>query len=335
MVSDGGTVKSMTINGSDVQGAVAFSCGTADGWRITDIDYNGGNIAGYFMYASTYGLVDNNDIEGDHGSAELIYMRGPTDSWQTVSSIGGADNVFIENNTFGGTGYVSDANSNARMVVRYNTITGRMKVDGHGLASNTPAQGVRHMEIYNNHWTDVTTGGSWNAIEFRGGTGRIFNNDIDSTTSTGLGAIALRDYCFTSNGYPNCESYPNYPCYPADYPIKNQVGRGYLTAEDDLDPAYIWNNTKPVYDFSDLYASGAQTYCSDPTLQMKTFIEEDRDYYESATKPAAMDSYTIYTCPHPLAGSGSCDSEVAGVDGYVLASDLPPLYVDELGNPLL
>ena len=46
--------------------------------------------------------------------------------------------VYVEDCVFSGQGYVCDANANARFVVRFNTVTGPMKVDGHGKASNSP-----------------------------------------------------------------------------------------------------------------------------------------------------------------------------------------------------
>jgi len=90
---------------------------------------------------------------GGKADQELIMARGPTDSWQTVNSISGPNNLFVENCIFGGSGYVSDINSNGRAVFRWNTITGNNKIDGHGKCTNTPNRSVRHIEIYNNRWT--------------------------------------------------------------------------------------------------------------------------------------------------------------------------------------
>ncbi len=180
-ISAAATVKSMTINGSNTRPVTAFSTSTANGWRITDIDFNGGTSPGYFVYVGkVYGLIDNNDITGATGRAELIFVRGPTDSWQIPDSIGEADNVFIEDNTFYGRGAVCDCNSNSRCVVRYNTMTGKNKIDGHGKASNSPPRGVRHMEVYNNTWTN--TGKHWMALTIRGGGGRVFDNVIETSS---------------------------------------------------------------------------------------------------------------------------------------------------------
>lgn len=164
-------------NASDAYAAPAAGVVFNGGFRLTDITYVGGTSDGYFAYISSgvnYGIIDNCRISGGTGSAELIFGRGPTNAWQTNAPLGGANNIFIENCTFGGSGYVCDANSNANFVVRFNTINGANKADGHGLASNTPPRSVRSMEIYNNQWTGG--GISATAIEVRGGTAMIFDN---------------------------------------------------------------------------------------------------------------------------------------------------------------
>jgi hypothetical protein len=287
-------IKGMTINGSDAGFISAISVGTANNWRITDIDFNGGTSEAYFIYVgNVYGLIDNNDITGANGSSELIFIRGPIDSWQTTNSIGGEDNVFIEDNTFNGLGYVCDANSNARVVVRYNTITGPMKIDGHGKASNTPARGVRHMEIYNNTWTNETN--FWRAIEFRGGSGRIFDNVIESSASI---YIMLEEFgCF--GAWPN---FDNTCQCPSDYPIDDQVGVGIDPKSGGSEPLYLWGNTKNGSPWTLTWSTdvdNCQETCGEFTLQ-DDIIVANRDYFISDTKPVAMAGYTPYTYPHPL-----------------------------------
>jgi len=299
------TVKSMTINGSDAAFVSAFSAGTVDGWRITDIDFNGGTHEAYFVYAGSYGLIDNNNITGASGSSELIFARGPTDSWQTANSIGEADNLFIENNIFNGIGYVCDINSNGRAVVRYNTINGISKIDGHGKASNSPPHGVRHLEIYNNTWTNTTN--YWAAMEIRGGGGRIFDNAIQSSASIWL----LLEEFGCLNKWPNFDS--EYQCL-SDYPIDDQIGVGIDPKSAASEPLYIWGNTKNGSPISFIYPAipaGAITDCGEGSWTMEDIIQEGRDYFESETKPAAMSGYTPYTYPHPLVCASSPYPETA------------------------
>jgi hypothetical protein len=285
-ISAAATVRGMTIIGSNVRIATAFSTSTADGWRITDIAYNGGTSAAWYIYAGSYGLIDNNNITGAHGSAELIFVRGPTNSWQTPHSIGGAENVFIEDNTFNGLGYVTDCNSNARCVVRYNTITGSLKVDGHGKASNTPARSVRHMEVYNNVWTLTT--GFWTAIEMRGGGGMVFNNIAN--TPLGSAWFYLTDYAATTI-WPN---FANTCQCPANYPIDDQIGVGMDPKSGGSEPMYLWNNTKNGLPWSLSWKSTASCTATCGAFAVSDIIKADRDYFLSSTKPAAVDGYTPY-----------------------------------------
>jgi hypothetical protein len=205
------------------------------GFRVTNVTYDGGAGAGYFIYFGDTvmsGLIDNCRLTGGAGNAELIFGRGPTNAWQIDHTMGTAQNIFIENCTFNGSGYVNDANSNARMVVRYNTITGPIKVDGHGVASNSPARSYRNMEVYGNNWT-FSNVSNWAAIEMRGGTFMVFNNQ-----STIPAWFFLNDYGYLA-------AWPNFGSQfqtPVNYPIKDQVGVGKDPKVAGSEPAYLWNN---------------------------------------------------------------------------------------------
>lgn len=180
---------------------------SGSGNRITKITYEGqaptvqgGDGTGYFLFQQgvTGTLIDNCTITAVRGNHEWIFTRGPTDAWQQNSPIGTSNqDVFVEDCTFNNTGY-SDANSNARHVFRFNRINGNIKLDGHGLASNSPARSFRSVEYYNNTWTNISMQ-SAAAIEIRGGTAMIFNNSAAS------GNLFLTDY--TANSvWPNSAS---------------------------------------------------------------------------------------------------------------------------------
>lgn len=150
--------------------------------------------SGYFLLQQgvTGTLIDNCTITSAVGNDEWIFTRGPTNAWQSNSPIGTSQvDVFVEDCTFnGGSGY-SDANSNARHVFRFNTIGAGIKLDAHGVASNSPARSFRSVEYYNNTWVGAGT-----AFEIRGGTGMVFNN-------TGVGNnFFLTDYSVTGT-WPN------------------------------------------------------------------------------------------------------------------------------------
>jgi len=217
-ISGPAVVRDMTIRGASGARSV-FTIG-GSGWRITNITYLGVADEGYFVYAHEgSGLIDSCTITGSAGNSELIFTRGPQNSWQTPSSLGSANAVYIEDCTFHGPGYVSDFNSNARGVVRFCTINGPMKVDTHGIATNTPARGARYTEIYRNTWN--TTSPYFAAIEVRGGTGIIFDNvltNLDGWQSW----LLLKEYGPLWQ-YPN---FGNTFQTPLNHPIADTLGTG-------------------------------------------------------------------------------------------------------------
>jgi len=302
-ITAGATVGNFSLEPpANTEGGI--SAGPATGWRVTNINYNnvGNSSVGYFCYAGSYGLIDNCTVAANNGECELIFGRGPNDSWQTGSSMGKADNVIVEDSTFNGTGYVCDANSNARFVIRFCTITGPMKVDGHGLASNTPARGVRQMEIYDNTWT--STNSYWAIMELRGGTGVCFNN---ASVGSNLIFFFLNEYGATAPW----ANFGNVCQTPYNYPIADQIGEGpdlyvggtsqgtfqppgYVQNSGGSAPYYIWNVTQcgqPVAAVgSQIPANAIAQYQSEVGGTTATFtmvgppspdiIEEGRDYFQ-------------------------------------------------------
>jgi hypothetical protein len=274
------TVKNLTIQGANSGAVAAFACGDTDGWRITNITFKGGTDSAYFAYTSAgSGVIDNCRIDGANGSTELIFGRGPADSWQTPSSLGTSKAIYIEDCIFGGQGYVCDANSNARFVVRFCTINGPQKVDGHGKASNTPPRGVRHMEVYGNRWNWDKP--YWTALEFRGGTGVAFDNTV--TNLEGVYAwFYLREYGCTAQ-WPN---FNNAYQTPANYPIDDQIGLGKDPKASASEPFYLWNNRDksgadwPLNYYNDL--AGASAAYGQPFKIEESIIVPNRDYFIQA-----------------------------------------------------
>lgn len=266
--------------------------GSATNFVIRNITYNTARSAtsSYFAItgAGSSGVIATCTISGGGGTNELIFGRGPTDAWQTNDSIGGAANIFIEDCVFHGSGYVCDANSNARFVVRGCTINGEMKIDGHGKSSNTPPRGVRNMEIYRNRWTAVGTGGAWVSIEFRGGTGHIWNNTVDDNTNVVRGNMQLKEYGAVQ-ALPNFGGIYQTPTY---YPVDDQVGVGKDPKVGGSAPVYLWGNTKGG-SAANLFWTAIpadaitqyQTETGNPaaTYTMQDIIKSDRDYFNQVT----------------------------------------------------
>lgn len=285
-ISDAATVKDFSVTCAAKSQATLFSTSTANGWRITNIKYDGtGAAGGYFCYVGcVYGLIDHCTLTGYGGNDEMIFIRGPADAWQSPDLMGGTNAVYIEDCTFNGQGYVCDANSNARTVIRFCKITGNIKIDGHGKASNTPARGVRMMEIYNNHWT--APAGSWTAIEIRGGTGVAFNNVSDDKAGVSVfwPNFYLAEYGCTGL-WPN---FGNVYQTPANYPVDDQIGVGQDPKAGGTAPYYIWsNNAKNLpwqLQFKTIPTAAIQLYVNQmlgalSTYTMADIIKADRDYF--------------------------------------------------------
>jgi hypothetical protein len=284
------TIRAMTFNGPDADNCPLIRT-TANDWRVSEIVYNQFPGRGpYFVNVqkSTRGLIDKCVITGAAGNAELVFARGPDDAWDTANTMGTADNIFIEDCRWEGAGYVCDANANARMVIRRNTINGSIKIDGHGVWSNSPQRGVRHMEIYNNTFADA---GASAAIELRGGGGRVFNNTSTAAVGANATAIFFTEYgVFNNNG-----AFTNYQT-PSNYPIRDQIGRGrYAVAGDPStatsEPMYLWGNRKGGSDWPWSYKqipSAAitryvqQTGQSGATFGWEDVIRADRDYFKES-----------------------------------------------------
>ncbi len=285
LAAQGATVRRMTVRAPAgvTTTATAFST-SANDFRISGIRYVGttGICTGYFVYFGSYGVIDDNAIIGSSGSQELIFGRGPTDAWQTNSTIGAADNVFIEDNVLSGAGYLTDCNSNSRCVVRYNTISSASKIDGHGKCTNSPARSVRHMEIYGNYWS---VNGFYTSVQVRGGTGVVFFNKSDNVN--GASSLQLVDYATFQAG---CNGYqPDCGC-PDDYPLDDQIGLGKDPKSAASEPIYLWNNrilgqiwlaSRADWQLTNSVCSNEDKCGSSYTAI--TQIQNNRDYYDYAS----------------------------------------------------
>lgn len=305
---------------------------SAGNFRITNCDFNRGGDAYTMGYSiaidGVYGVIDNCTFP--RVANETIYVKGPCDSWQTASSIGGADNVFVENCYFkwvtgyGGDQLFTDCNADSRVVVRYCDIDG-YKFDAHGKCSNMNSlcdpqthRSARHYEVYNNAWT---LGNLQRMAELRGGTGVFYNNTIARTGSNASGAcwIRLQDYAYQQT---NCYGYdPSCGC-DTDYPLDDQIGVGVDPKSAGSEPLYVWNNTENGSPIT-VYLVPPDGTCNQvgtcgETLTAADFFHEDTDYVLSAKS-----GYSAYTCPHPRTGlSGTCSPSIAGRGGYNLSSGI-------------
>jgi hypothetical protein len=255
-ISNGVWVENFAVP-TALSGTPVFSVASGTtGARITGISYNTNATtnSSYFCYITCSGTtltqvtIDSNTLVPGGGSNELIFARGPTNAWQKPDTWGSPNQIYIETNRFGlpGSvtgGYVCDLNANAIGTVRYNTIYGRIKIDGHGAATNSPERGVRQMEIYGNSF--LCNIAYFQAMEIRGGASRNFLNFALNPSITNPGAsdyITYTDYgCLQQSG-----TFNGVWLTPSNYPILDQVGEGMdvggVQAPGGSDPVYMWLN---------------------------------------------------------------------------------------------
>lgn len=279
-------------------------------------------------------LIDNNIFD-----TQAIEVTQTSDcvsttscaAWESPMAWGTPNAVYIENNTINfdtvSDGFV-DCKDGGKYVVRYNTFTGYSGSGGHGFDSTV--RGCMQEDYYNNTFTNDTGENVDVALKMRSATGVVYNNIItgyarpytlknvrsfeDNTShptlemcdGSGTGASAY------DGNTPPAETYRGYPCL-------DQPGRG---TGQSLYPIYEWNNCK-VMGCSNSDANDINVIFEIPWEGLNyqsTHIQENRDYYNNTVKP----EYTAYTCPHPLAGTGSCDEGVAGTAGYSIDPDIIP-----------
>jgi parallel beta-helix repeat protein len=256
--------------------------------------------------ASVIGLIDHVTIT----NCDMIFDGDYTTEWNKTLTLGSNDAWYIEDSTFtysAWTDGVLDCQYGARVVYRHNTVTipngsgfSGYLIGNHGYDS--VYRGCMSMEVYNNTITHNSSNYLSGAIQFRGGTGVVFNNTI-------LGSGHWNMYLPITN-YRSCSGYVSYPAgycngsHAEDgnvdhgWPCQDQIGRGGKQASV---PLYEWNNCYGAACGSGGTPVHFETYngsTGDCSYQDLYHIKPNRDYYNNTQRP----EYTPYTYPHPLTG---------------------------------
>lgn len=235
---------------------------------------------------NVFGVFHANTVN----TANVLYYLGyEQDSWDNHAVTPGTANIlFIENNTITNTnsgGILAGGGHGGGYVFRYNTVTGTSGPSGGAFDIHGNQPGSLHamqlVEIYNNDLSGFTVPGT--AIDHRGGVARIYNNTWKESETFKI----REEYCDELDDGTNNEN--------------NTTGAICTSCIQHVNSSYYWNNT---YSGGTNSAAITQNDCA--SLQ----LVENTHFYNSAG------TYTIYTCPHPLAGlSGICNS-TKGVNGY-------------------
>jgi hypothetical protein len=235
-----------------------------------------------------YGVMDHNTASSSSSFYFAQFLNGNSDG-APVGSLGGPNNMFIENNTWtvtnmtnSGTGCVDGWGGHA-VVVRYNTAT-NCRILMHGV---THTWGPRNFEVYNNtitHTSGSALGDGYRSIHHQGsGTFMAFNNTVNTFSGQSGSTIALLHYrSWTSgSGSARCTGTvavdgnrsPTNPNY--GYPCKRQPGRDPAAS---LFPVYAFGNKFGNQVRIDLSCEGQGE--SNPNTCVNHVVN-NRDYYNA------------------------------------------------------
>ena len=267
-------------------------------------------------------LIDHNTFY-DENAAINPFGNGDA-SWSSPSTIGTGNQVYIEDNSFVYTNPALDgaldSYNGAKWVFRHNTVSG-VQIGSHGLDSG----GFRSTfseEVYNNTF-DLPGTATWDTVmNFRGGSGVVFNNTFTGHWNT---TIKLQNYRSSDNYTSSVGNSIGSICNGSasidgntaggqGWPCKDQIGR---STNQTSNPFYAWSNTingQPANAFaSDVYNS---------TRASAYHILSGRDFFNGTPKPG----YTPFTYPYPLAANGmpNPSAGTGGDVGGTTVSNPPP-----------
>jgi len=303
---------SVEISTLSITGSALTVSGSGKPPLIHDITFTHAGSSSIIVFYSNGGVVYDNTFtcpdtwEGMYGIQ--FVDTGNLSDWQTASTMGADDtngnrNTYIEGNTFNDfVTNVFDNDDSSRVVARYNTFN-NSAVSSHGFCSSVI--GNRHWEFINNDFNYVeyktnrgNVGNGW--LKMRGGTGVITGNEFDDVGSYwGPKPIITLSVWAVGSG-ENCGQYPSGCC--SSYPCTRQVGQGHNGSNYITEPVYIWSNTN-----GKMGKDGNGSPCGG--LSVDDVLTQNTDYYLTS-----KGGYTQYTCPHPLAGTGTCSG--VGASGY-------------------
>jgi hypothetical protein len=291
------TATNIVVNANTQCGRVDHNTFTATGTQVFIVVYA----------PSVPFLIDHNTLSSGYSSGSASedihvygYNAGVETGWTNNVTPGGPNMVFIEDNTVNdnqgnGGNVISFVESyfGSQTVVRYNTLNYSAQIDQHGTAGEV---GARWWEIYDNQFNS----NNYNQccfITVRGGTGVIFDNHTDGSSTSGTSVfINLYDENGSSSSWP--DEWQIGSGINGDTNSHNSCASGALNTA----PAYVWGN--------DAFLTVGALGGASGTVVL------GRDYFTSTNQPASMNwweqsadscsttqAYTPYTYPHPLQGT--------------------------------
>jgi len=239
-----------------------------------------------------FALVDHNKFNDN--LYDFKFLANNATSWLNfpgIESVGSNNYFYMEDNySIGMYGIIISSGEGARWVYRYNTVDGAATgpgdkfFDAHG---DTRNRGVVAFEIYENTINHSQTRIS---IDYRGGTGIIFNNTEDGNNSfTFREEKAGCNAC--ADGYPYCS---DSDCQPPD----PMIGCG-----DSINNGYVWNNIDSI-GITDISESDAATCISENTSWFDDYGTGDTNFTYGTTLPGTCTVNDAYYDTDAEHGSG-------------------------------
>jgi hypothetical protein len=263
---------------------------------------------GFYIFLEGYevgGLIDHGRITSKGSKWISIEGTGPEEHqpFRRPLALGTNKFIFIEDNqienisTNAQIDGWNDAYTGARYVLRYNRMTGCPAEVGHHGADSGFARGTHSFEVYSNAFTQTRNCNyTTRAINFRSGTGVVFNNTWTGRYGYGMHVTNYRSdeshapwgKCDgTSRWDENVPGEKGWACL-------DQIGHVFgptIGGANTLDPLYEWNNT----------INGRDADFINTNHNANVHVRPNRDYYDDTVRPG----YMPYTYPHPLQGSAS------------------------------
>lgn len=275
---DGFTFRGAGATASNNSDCIAVA-GSVRGFRIDHDEFENGGAHSIWIWGDVYGLIDHDKFINPSQEVVSLFDKGTgADSWNAPLDLGGPKAVYVEDNTFDfeTKGYHAITGVNgARYVFRYNTVTSAAAlnaslVDMHG--NYFDGRGGRSFEIYHNTFN---SGGSYQGMYIRGGSGVIFDNTFTGSFSHPIVFTQYRAFETTYENEPVDTSCGYVSCtYPSP---------------DQIHDVYVWNNT---------YERRRVVPYVDERGIVPQMIRLNRDYF---LEP--MPGYAPYPYPYPLEGA--------------------------------
>ena len=190
------------------------------------------------IYGHWWGLIDNNYFTDNDYNFKVLNCSSQAcdnyawDNYAGVDNLGSVHYLYIESNIFNNVGtWVNTSGNGTRWVFRHNTVNDSGLYWMHDVHGDTSNRGVVAVEIYEN--TYDFEGGAAGLVDFRGGTGIIFNNTENNYAGWGARIRPREELNYCSQNEPGtCSGSVTATC--------DTGGPAY----DVVNNSYFWANTQ-------------------------------------------------------------------------------------------